>query len=381
MIPLFKVYMDKSVNSELKKILHSGYISQGKKVEEFEQKLKKIFNYPYILSLNSATSAMTLALRIVNDNFKNSNKNEVISVPLTCMATNLPILNNGMRIKWADVNLENGLIDIDDIEKKLTKNTKAISFVHWGGYPLDLDKLNRVLNRKKKELGFKPAIIEDCAHAMLSELNGKKLGTFKNFAIFSLQAIKHLTTGDGGLLFCPDLKTYKKAKLLRWFGIDRENKNNSKIDSRLENDVKEWGYKFHMNDINATIGINNLKSLEKIIKKNRYNSKYLYNNLKNFKNLKCLNPVSKKFKSSYWLFTIRIKNKNKFMKYMNDQGIFVSQVHKRNDVHTCFKKFRAKLSNLDKLEKEIVCIPCGWWLTKKELNHIIKKIKVYCNTI
>ena len=88
--------------------------------------------------MNSATSAMTLALRIVNDNFKNSNKNEVISVPLTCMATNLPILNNGMRIKWADVNLENGLIDIDDIEKKLTKNTKAISFVHWGGYPLDL---------------------------------------------------------------------------------------------------------------------------------------------------------------------------------------------------------------------------------------------------
>ena len=89
--------------------------------------------------------------------------------------------------------------------------------------------------------------------------------------------------------YSADLKTYKKAKLLRWFGIDRENKNNSKIDSRLENDVKEWGYKFHMNDINATIGINNLKSLEKIIKKNRYNSKYLYDNLKNFKNLKCLN--------------------------------------------------------------------------------------------
>ena len=136
-----------------------------------------------------------------------------------------------------------------------------------------------------------------------------------------------------------------------------------------------------MNDINATIGINNLKSLNKIIRINRKNSKYLYSKIKDFKNLKCLSPISEKFKSSYWLFTIRIKKKNKFMKYMNDQGIFVSQVHKRNDVHTCFKKFKTKLPNLDKLEKEMVCIPCGWWLSKKELNHIIKKIKVFCNTV
>ena len=118
MTPLFKVNMNIDVIKDLKIVLNSGFITQGKKVEEFENKLKKIFKYPYIVSLNSATSAMTLALRIINDEFNNSSKNEVISVPLTCMATNLPILANNMKIKWADVDLESGLISLDDIKKK-----------------------------------------------------------------------------------------------------------------------------------------------------------------------------------------------------------------------------------------------------------------------
>lgn len=387
MIPLFKVNMNRDVINQLKVVLNSGFITQGKKVEEFENKLKKIFKYPYIISLNSATSAMTLALRIINDEFNNSSNNEVISVPLTCMATNLPILANNMKIKWSDIDPSNGLISLDDVSKKINSKTKAISFVHWGGYPVDVVKLNKILNFKKKKLGFKPYIIEDCAHAFLSKLDGKLIGTHGNFAIFSMQAIKQLTTGDGGLLFCPNKRTYKKAKLLRWFGIDREvnliksNKKSNfrKIDSRLENDVKDWGYKFHMNDINATIGISNLKNINKIIEKNKKNAKFLFDNLKNTNGLYCINPISSKYESSYWLFTLRVKNKNKFIKHMTKSKINVSQVHKRNDTHTCFKSFRSYLPNLDKIEKELVCIPCGWWLEKEDLKYIINKIKYFYN--
>lgn len=200
-----------------------------------------------------------------------------------------------------------------------------------------------------------------------------------------MQAIKQLTTGDGGLLFCPNKKTYEKAKLLRWFGIDREvnlNKKikkskSNKIDSRLEKDVKNWGYKFHMNDINATIGISNLKNINKIINKNKNNAKFLFKNLNNLKGLSCLNPISHKYESSYWLFTIKVKNKNKFINYMLQNKIIVSQVHKRNDLHTCFKSFRTILPNLDKIEKEMICIPCGWWLERKDLQNIVNKIKFF----
>ena len=121
MIPLFKVFMNDEVINDLNKTLLSGYISQGKKVEEFESKLKKLFDYEYILTLNSATSAMTLALRLINEKFNKKPTNEVLAVPLTCMATNLPILANNMKIKWADVDPNNGLIDLKDIEKKINK--------------------------------------------------------------------------------------------------------------------------------------------------------------------------------------------------------------------------------------------------------------------
>ena len=219
---LFKVFMSDNVKEEVSKILTSGFITQGPKVEEFEDELKKLFNYPYILTLNSCTSGITLALRMIKDKMKLTSEDEVLTTPLTCMATNEPILANGLKIKWVDVSRENCLMCLDDLEKKITNKTKIIMFVHWGGYPLDLDRLNEVLDKKEKELGFRPLVIEDCAHAFMSEYKGKLIGTSGNYCVFSTQAIKHLTTGDGGLIFLPNKEEYERAKLLRWFGIDRD---------------------------------------------------------------------------------------------------------------------------------------------------------------
>ena len=263
MISLFKVFMSEDVKEPLVSTLFSGSITQGRQVEEFEAKLSETFSYPYIVTLNSATSGLTMAIRMIKDEFeesgiKISSADEVLSTPLTCMATNIPILANGMRIKWVDVDKTSGLIDLVDLENKITEKTKIIMFVHWGGYPVDIDRVNEILDRKEKEIGFRPRIIEDCAHAFLSEYKNKKIGTHGNYAVFSLQAIKHLTTGDGGLLFCPTKKDYDMAKLLRWYGIDRNKRNYQGKDFRLEADVSDWGYKFHMNDINATIGLYNL---------------------------------------------------------------------------------------------------------------------------
>jgi dTDP-4-amino-4,6-dideoxygalactose transaminase len=254
----------------------------------------------------------------------------------------------------------------------LTKTTKAIIFVHWGGYPVDLDRLDEILERNRERLGFKPLVVEDCAHAFLAKYKGRKIGLpgkGGNYCVFSTQAIKHFTTGDGGLLFCPDEKEYERARLLRWFGIDREKRNYKGKDFRLEHDIKDWGYKFHMNDVNASVGLCNLPHIPGIVEKCRANAAYL---TKNFKDGRILHPIRDKdeTKSSYWLFSVWVENKQEYIEKMKKRGIMVSQVHQRNDTHSCFQEFLPKepLPNLDELEKHLVCIPCGWWLNQKDLS-------------
>lgn len=375
MIPLFKVFMSEDVKDPLISTLYSGMITQGKRVEEFEFKLSEIFNHDYIVTLNSATSGLTMALRMIKDEFEEkgihvSADDEVLSVPLTCMATNIPIITNNMNIKWVDVDKKTGLIDLVDLENKITQKTKIIMIVHWGGYPADLDTINEILDRKEKELGFKPKIIEDCAHAFLSEYKGRKIGTTGNYAVFSLQAIKHLTTCDGGLLFCPNNESYEKAKLLRWYGIDRNKRNYNGKDFRLEADVMDCGYKFHMNDVNATIGLYNLPHISNLIEKDRANGIYFDEHITNPK-IQKIQPYDKNRKSAYWLYTVLVDDKARFIEYMKENNIMASQVHQRNDVHSCFKNFITILPNLNYIENHIICIPVGWWLTEEDRNHIV----------
>ena len=179
-IPLFKVYMNNNLQSVLD-TLSSGMITQGKKVEEFENKLKEYFNYPYILTLNSATSGLTLAYRLLNlkDN------DIVISTPLTCFATNAAILANNLRIVWCDTDRNTCNIDFEDVKKKINSNTKVLSFVHWGGVPVDLDKVKEIKQYAWEKYEIELSVVEDCAHAFGTEFNGKKLGTHGNICVFS----------------------------------------------------------------------------------------------------------------------------------------------------------------------------------------------------
>ena len=383
MLPLFKVFMSKDVIEPLSNVLMSGFITQGPKVEEFEESLKKFIGNNYILTLNSATAGLTLALRLLknkDDSFNlpgfDENEDIVLTPALTCFATTASILANNVNIRWLDVDLNTINIDISDLKNKLSEKTKVIYIVHWGGNPVDLDSLEDVKEYCFNKFGFKPMIVEDCAHAFGAEYNEKKIGNNKNICVFSLQAIKHLTTGDGGIITLPNEKLYERAKLLRWYGIDRDKRNYKGKDFRLENDITEYGYKFHMNDINATIGLYNLPHMDELLKKNRKNANYFNENLKNTDGIQLVVENSK-CNSAYWLYSFRILNGKKFefMEKMKDAQIMTSQVHNRNDINSCVKDFSESLPNLDILEKELVCIPVGWWLTDENLIHIVSSIK------
>jgi dTDP-4-amino-4,6-dideoxygalactose transaminase len=369
---LFKVFMSKEAGDAVSTVLQSGYVAQGEKVECFEKKLSEYFSHPYILTLNSATSGLTLALRLLNL----ESGDEVISTPLTCTATNWPILANGLKIKWADVDTTTCNISISSIREKLSEKTKAIMVMHWGGYPVDLDALKLVQDEAEKRFGFRPPIIEDCAHAFGATFKNKLIGTTGNISVFSLQAIKHLTSGDGGLIFLPTKELYERAKRLRWFGIDREARSGNG-DFRLEADIPEWGYKFHMNDINASIGLANLPYVSNNLTLLREIGMQYRQRLSKLHPIVRLLDENPDFNSARWIFTIKIVNKPEFIAFMKAKNIMTSQVHNRNDKHTCVNESITSLPHLDQLETEIVCIPAGWWLTEDEKEYILASIEEY----
>lgn len=371
--------MSKDAPKDTEKTLTSGYIGQGPKVDEFERKLSVLFGNR-IVTTNSATSAEHLALHLLkkpSDDFYGrpwaglEPGDEILASPLTCTATNWPILANGFKIKWVDVDPDNLNIDLDDLQRKISTKTKAAMFVHWGGYPVDLDKLKGIREKYLEYYGATFPIIEDCAHALGSEYKGKLIGNHGNICTFSFQAIKQVTSVDGGMLVVPNDELFKRGKLLRWYGIDRETERQ---DFRCEEDILEWGFKFHMNDVSATVGLSNLPHMEMIVSRHQENADYYNEALHGVGGVTLLENEPDR-KSAYWLYTIKVERQADFMKYMADCGIMVSRVHERNDIHSTVRDFRVMLPNLDEVVRQMICIPVGWWVTKANREYIVDCIK------
>ncbi len=354
MIPLFKVFLPPKAElfPELEKVLYSGYIGQGPKVDEFEREFGHYIGTDKVLTVNSGTSALHLALHLAG-----VEGGEVITTPMTCTATNFPILANRAKIVWGDIDPETGMLDPADVEKKITSETRAIMVVHWGGTPADLSGFAYL----RQKYGI--PIIEDAAHALGAEWEGRRIGNnTADYTCFSFQAIKHITTVDGGMLVLNSQDNYKRAKLLRWYGIDREG---ARKDLRCEEDVVEWGYKFHMNDVNATIGLIALKHLNEQVSKHRMNAMLYDYEIENKKIKKPRGYPGGQ--SSYWLYTLQVPKRDQFIKYMAKLGVATSKVHARNDTHTVLKEFKADLPGVDEFVRGMVAIPVHSGLTAEDL--------------
>lgn len=387
-IQLFKVFMAPTAAEEVGKVLNSGYIGQGPKVEEFEERLAKYLQHDKVVTVNAGTSALHLALHLLKKPVVRreifhgvaaadhvwpglQDGDEVLATALTCTASNWPILANNLRIKWVDVDPTTLNMDLDDLERKLSPTTKVIMAVHWGGYPCDLDRLKRIQEKCNSLYGFTPQIIEDGAHSFGSKYKNVSIGGHGNLTMYSLQAIKHVTAGDGGLLIAPDQELYDRARLLRWFGIDRDS---NRKDFRCEADIMEWGYKFHMNDINAAIGIENLKHADTIINTHKDNARYYDENLKGVSGVTTLKRETG-FDSAFWIYSMLVDNRDGFFRWMKECNIIASQVHERNDKHSCVRGYISPLPTLDKTINKVVSVPVGWWVDSEQREYIVDCIK------
>ena len=260
MLPLIKTCIPPRdiLMPKLEEVLYSGYIAQGDVVENFERKFEEFIGSGYTLSLNSGTAALHIALILAGV----KEGDEVISTAMTAEPTNVAIKMVGAKVRWADVDYETGNIAPKAIENAINEKTKAIIVVDYAGTPVDVKSIQEI------SLKYNIPVIEDAAHALGTTYNGKKTGNHFPFTVFSFQAIKHLTTVDGGALHIQDKELYEKGKLIRWFGLDKKL-------TRLENDIQIQGYKYHMNNVNATIGLVQLETIEELLHKYRTIGKYL----------------------------------------------------------------------------------------------------------
>src|SRR3989344_9620116 len=266
--------------------------------KEFEDKIAKIIKNDNVLAVNSGTSALQLGLRLAG-----TRGGEVITTAMTCIATNVAIVSEGAIPVWADIDPETGNIDPNEIAKKITKKTKAIMVVHWGGSPAQIDLIGKIATLHNLP------VIEDAAQALGSEYGEGPIGSHSDFVIFSFQAIKIISTADGGLLATKKKSDSKRGKILRWFGIDREHRVWDKSNIYWDYPIRAFGYKMQMTDVNASIGLGQLPYLKKHLEHRRRLAKLYEKALAESKALKA-QKILPKAKSNYWVFTITCDNKN-----------------------------------------------------------------------
>ena len=369
-IPIFYPHIPKKGLNALSRVLSGRWLGQGPLVDKFEKVFSKKFcdNEP-VVAVGSGTDALHLAYILAGI----KKNDEVICPVFTCTATNIPLLYIGAKIKFADIDLNNFNISIEHIEKLITKKTKAIVFVNYGGILCNLDKLQAIAKKNKLVL------IQDAAQSLGAQYNKKSIVNYADYTIFSFQAIKHITSGDGGALCVKNFKNYKKALRIRWFGIDRPKKQGG----TWENDITEIGFKYQLTDIGACLLLESIKEFDLIKKHRNLIYKTYLDNIVQSKFLQCIISNDKKSDEVMWLFTIVSPYKDIIQKELRKKNIETNQVHFRNDKYSIFKKFvkNTEFKNMNMLQNNYLVLPMHTKMSindakrvSKEINNILLKI-------
>lgn len=362
-IPIFNTYIDPEASARVEQVLNSGFLSEGALVKEFEKKLSDDLGFINPVAVNSGTSALHLALVLAGV----KPGDEVICPAQTFVATALVVLQEKATPVFADIQYETGNIDPSSIEQKITPKTKAIIVVHWGGYPCDMDEISAIAHK------YGIPVIEDAAHAPGAMYHGAPVGTLSDFTCFSFQAIKHITTGDGGAVCAKDPADAKEAFTRRWFGIDREHAQSSPLGERVY-DIKNVGYKYHLNDYSAALGIANLATFKERLARRRTIANKYKDALKNIPGI-ILFAGNDDRESAYWLFGFHVQRRNDFIQMMKDEDIATSVIHLGIDHNSVFGGTQEGLVNQRKFNETQVHIPMHDALSDEQVEHIIRAIQ------
>lgn len=358
MIPYSRQSINEDDINAVIEALKSDFLTGGKKVEEFEKALGEYLGMKYVCVMNSATSALHVAYKIIGI----KEKDEVITTPITFASTANAVLMCSAKPIFCDIK-HDGNINENKIEELINKNTKAIAPVDFGGNPVNINKIREICDQYKLKL------IQDCSHALGSEINGQKVGSKADIAIFSFHAIKPITTcGEGGAIATNDKELYEKAKLFRSHGIVKKQVWNS--------DMLELGYNYRLSDVASALGLSQLKRLDTFIEK-RANIATFYD--ERFKNNPYFFPIKLPLhvKSSYHLYPILLDRslwcaKEDIFKELQAKKIGVQVHYKPTYQFSYYKKLfgEIKLNNAEEFYKAELSIPCHQEMNLEHATYV-----------
>lgn len=350
-IVLFHPYVSEKARKAVNETLKTRWIGQGPKVDEFEQAFMEKFGVRNSLAVNSGTSALELAYELLG--LKAGD--QVITTPFTCTATNIPLLRRGVELIWADIDPVTMNISRKSIMNKITYKTRAIINVNMGGIKSNIGR-------------FDIPVVADSAQA-LGIFNG-------DFVINSFQAIKHVTTGDGGMLTVRNQDLYRRAKLLRWFGIDREQKKKDGWQAykhrEMTFDIEVAGFKYQPTDIMASMGIAHLSEYNKIIKQREDIFNVYRNGLKDIPGIRMIDGPE----NVYWTAGVIVdSDRDSLAAKLKEYKIESNTIQVRNDIYKIFGGIRRNLDNMNFLEDKYLYIPLHNRMSVDDAQYIVDVIK------
>jgi len=364
-IVLMQPYITDAMRAAVAATLQTRWLGEGPKVQQFEIDFQTFIGRPSV-AVSSGTAALHLAYLLAGIR----PGDEVIAPLFTCTATNTPLLQIGARIKFCDVAPDSLNVGLGQLYAAITERTKAVVVVHYGGAAIKhLPGIQALCEIRGIPL------IEDCAQAIGGSAKGLgssapaiACGTAGDFGCFSFQAVKHITTGDGGMLVTRNPELTETAKRLRWFGIDRA----AKLENRWANDITELGYKYQMTDIAASMGIESLKVLPEQLDRRRMRMAKYSDDLRDVPGITVLDYSRE---GAAWLCTVAVDRREDLIRKLKENGIESGQVHYRNDRYSIFKGSRGNFPNMDAMDSKYLVLPLHMGMDLEDVERVCSVIK------
>lgn len=371
LIPVLQPSLGQEEVDAVSEVLRSGWLGLGPKTEQFEQQFASFANNRFAVALNSGTAALHLALDVL----RIGPGDEVIVPSITFISTVHAVSYVGATPVFADIELDTMNICVEDIERKITRRTKAVIVVHLAGHPCDMDAIHELA----KARGIK--VIEDAAHACGAEYKGRRIGSISDLTCFSFHAVKNLTTGEGGAITCNAEWMDRQIREKRWVGISRDTwmrSTNEKVYA-WQYYVNDVGFKYHMNDLQAAIGIIQLKKLNQLNGRRREIADAYSEALKDLDWIEL--PREHDYaKSSWHLFQIKLNKdhlRDQMINHLQEVNIASGVHYYPCHLHPCYIHLQAVVPISADIWKRILTLPIHPNVTDDDLDRIIDRIRAF----
>ena len=367
MIPNSRPYIGEEELAEVKKVFASGWLGMGSAVFEFEKAIQGYLGAKYVIAVNTGTSALHIAL----DSLGIKGEDEVIVPSLTFIGTIQAIVACGAKPVFCEIDPSTLNIDVEDAKKRINKRTKAIMPVHYGGLACDMDGLVNIAQK------YSLRIVEDAAHAFGSFYKGKKIGSFGDITCFSFDPIKNMTCGEGGAVATNDDEFAQIVIKKRILGIDKDTWHRYKNERSWYYEVISSGFRYHMSNINAAIGLVQIKKVDKFLEGRRLIVKRYDELLKNIEGIELL--YRDYSNTAPFNYVIKVKNNKRdaLLEYLNKNGVGAGINYIPNHLQPYFKDIRASLPVTEKVWTEIISLPLYFGMTDEDVNTVVREVSKF----